>query len=280
MCTNSPSYLYISPLLSPRAISTDSKNNMSLPRSEVTTDDAAGGDTLGFMSMIGSTLNLNGRQDSCHRPNSSNADGNDVLANIEDAASASSNSQAGGQEVELRDDSISGVGGLSINRQFDSSSSNASSLPSNGVADANHRRDWNWRNGWVSICKPNWGSFVKAAGVGVVVACVYTIIHSKNALIDDLQTEISSLKNKEQQYLLDISQLGSAQAQQGGGKKGKSGKDECCACLTSSVRLLSNVHFTLSYDCIVNLNSSSLLISYSPHLFVHMETAINKSVSL
>ena len=73
---------------------------MSLPRSEVTTnrDDAAGGDTLGFMSMIGSTLNLNGRQDSCqHRPNSSNADG-------------SSNSQAGGQEVELRDDSVSGGG--------------------------------------------------------------------------------------------------------------------------------------------------------------------------
>ena len=161
----------------------------------------------------------------------------------------SSEAEAGrGQEVERR---VSGGGdggdpSMDMDLQVDSSSSDTSSHPSNGVADTNnHRRDR--RKGWIS--KPNCGSIgLPLLVVVVVVACVYTIIDNnekKNVLISDLQTEISSLKNKEQQYLLDISQLGSEQVQKGGGKKGKAGKDECCACLTSSVRLLSNVYTIL-----------------------------------
>ena len=166
--------------------------------------------------------------------NSSEADGN-VLANIEDANSSTNliNEEELGQEVvglTGLDDIIISGGDPSINRQFDPSSSDASSHPSNGVADANHCQER--RNGW-GICKlPNCSSIGWSLLAFVaVVACVYTIIDNnmkKNALISDLQTEISSLKNKEQQYLLNISQLG-------GGKKGKAGKDECCACTTSSV---------------------------------------------
>ena len=199
--------------------------------------DGAGDDTLGFLSMIGigSTLNLNvGRQtdvanpedsSSSRRCNSSKADGN-VLANIEDASSSNHNNEVG-QEVLLtgRVD-VSGGGDPSNNRQFDPSSSAASSHPaSNGIADAIHRQDR--KKGWVSICKPNWGSIGIALFAGVAVACVLAIIHNKNVLIRDLQIENASLK-KEQQYLLDISQLGlgSEQAQQGGGKKGKAGKDD------------------------------------------------------
>ena len=249
---------------------------------------------LGFMSMSmrSSTLNLNGRPpdadadagfidpEDSRRRNSSEANGMASATGFEVVAP-----NGNGQEVELRDgdDSVSG-GGLSINRQFDSSSSDAPSLPSNGVADANHCQDW--RKGW-GICKPNWGSLVKAVGVGVVVACVYAIINNnmkKNALISDLQTENSLLKNKEQQYLLDISQLGSEQAQQqqGGGKKSKANKDDCCACLpTSSVRFLSIYplrFLCLCEQCKPQLIFSTILILLT--CFVHVETAIDKLVSL
>ena len=198
--------------MSPSRSDSDTINRLDRDRR-----DAAG------MSMRSSTLILNGRPpdadvgfidpEDSRRHNSSEANGMASATGFEVVAP-----NGNGQEVKLkfRDDSAS-----------------------NGVADTNHRQDR--RKGW-GICKPNWGSFVKVVGVGVVVACVYAIIHNnmkKNALISDLQTEISSLKNKEQQYLLDITQLGSEQAQQGGGKKGKAGKDDCCACLTSSVRFLS-----------------------------------------
>ena len=182
-------------------------------------------------------------EDNQHPHHNSNSSEAEAGSNVE-ADSTSSNGHEESQEVERRvSDGGDGGDPPPMDLQFDSSSSDTSSHPSNGVADTNnHRQDR--RKGWIS--KPNCGSIgLTLLAVVAVVACVYTIINNnmkKNALISDLQNEISSLK-KEQQYLLDISQ-------QGGGKKGKAGKDECCACLTSSVRFLSLSIYPLLFLCL------------------------------
>ena len=213
--------------------------------------------------------------------NSSEAEaGSNEFANVgADSNSSNGHEKGQGQEVERR---VSGGGDggdpppMDIDLQFDSSSSDASSHPSNDyqLRDSRGKR-------WFSNTTVLWSFIV------LLIVCTTVIISRQNVVITDLENKFSSLEKK----YLSVTSKPRSQSKQAKNKnkgsekefvkvKGKTNKDECCACLsTSSVRLLSNVHFTLSYDCIVNLNSSSLLFSFSL-LVVHMETAIDKSVSL
>ena len=199
--------------------------------------------------------------------NSSEAEaGSNEFANV-GADSNSSNGHEDGQEVERR---VSGGGdggdpSMDMDLQVDSSSSDTSSHPSNDyqLQDSGKR----WRSNptvlWI---------FIGLLTFGVV--CTTVIIGRKNVVITDLQNKFSSL---EKEHLLVTSKPRSQSKQAKNNNKnkhkgseekfekvkGKSNKDECCACLTSSVRLLSNVytiHFVLCLQCKPQLIFSTILI--------------------
>ena len=177
--------------------------------------------------------------------NSSEAEaGSNEFANVgADSNSSNGHEKGQGQEVERR---VSGGGdggdpSMDMDRQFDSSSSDASSYPSNDyqLQDSGKR----WRSNptvlWI---------FIGLLTFGVV--CTTVIIGRKNVVITDLENKFSSLEKK---YLSVTSKPRSQSKQaknnnkhKGSEKKfekvkGKTNKNECCACLTSSVRLLSKM---------------------------------------
>ena len=249
---------------------------MSPPRSDTTNtnSDDAPIDALGLLS-IGSTGHRTA-EDSHRRAYD--------FANIEDAASASSDHHCDCEEGLVsqrqrgRDDSVSGgEGDPSINQQLDSS--DAPSHPSNGIAQAGCLQDSSsGKEGWVL---PKWGSWIGIAVLVGGLAYAITIIIEKEAVINDLQNEISSL-NK--QYILASSQL------QLGSKTGKSQKDDCI-CPTSSV---SKVETSLLFGrgfhsfqmypylflCVQHESQPCLLYRYRSFLLFNVETAIDKFVSL
>lgn len=158
------------------------------PRSDTTntSSDDAPIDALGLLS-IGSTGHRTAEDSHRHAYD---------FANIEDAASASASSDHHYEEGLVsrrgRDDSVSGgEGDPSINRQY-SSSSDAPSHPSNGngIAQAGRLQDSSsGKEGWVL---PKWGSWIGIAVLVGGLAYAITIINEKEAVINDLQNEISS----------------------------------------------------------------------------------------